>query len=108
MQRFASEIKIMNNKCAEKEVLRRDCAPSWAALMISGAEATFLAGLAQPDHSGPVRSLGHGPVSGSPLGESAGGWRRMEGGGAGGRCTSWGIRFRSLVNSVCNLRECDR
>lgn len=26
-----------------------------------------------------------------------------EGGG-----TSWGIRLRSLVNSVCNLRECDR
>lgn len=105
MQRFASEIKIMNNKCVEKEVLRRDCAPSWAALMISGAEATFLAGLAQPDHSGPVW-----PGSRSGLWVSAGRecWRLEAHGGGGGRCTSWGIRFRSLVNSVCNLRECDR
>lgn len=78
--------------------------------MISGAKATFLARLAQPDHSGPVWP---GSVSGLWVSAGKQCWRLEEqedggGGGGEGGWTSWGIRLRSLVNSVCNLRECDR
>lgn len=81
-------------------MLRRDFASRWAALS-SRPEATFLAGLLGPDHSGPVW-----PGSWSGLWVCRGGVLEALGGGAG--WASWGIRWRSLVNSVCNLRECDR
>lgn len=87
-------------------MLKRDSAraPSWAAaVMISGAEATFFTG--PGDHFRPSAPWsGHGQVSGSP---GEGGRLEAQDWGEGWGVYFLEIRFRSLVNSVCDLRECD-
>lgn len=71
--------------------------------MLSGAEATFLARLAQPDHSGPVW-LGSRSGFWVSAGErvlEAGGWRRTEGVAGGVLPVGLGSDLWSTVCVIC-------